>query len=491
MPTISVENTGPVARAVIHVPAGGGVTVLRGRNGIGKSNALAAVESLVNKIAPAFSIRDGQKNARVDGFGATLTVGRRSHHSGDLEVESIDGRLKLADLVDPGIQNLESADAKRIKALVQLAGVEADPALFHSLLGGKAEFERVSAVIADPDSDILKLAAKIKRDIETAARKAEDDSARALGNADAKRQQAGDVDLRKESNSQTLQAVLETAIAEKSRLEEADRNYRVNATARDGARAFLEKSRASYRGPTVAEAQAREEQAGAKFSDCADEVERLETALRDAKSAKVRASQELEAASDARQAAQSHQQAIEQWEATLQGPTGQPVTGLDAAVAAVKSAREAMEYGVRVRDARNALEAAEGFKGQAQAYALRGEKLREAAAGVDEVLSGLVGRVGSVLRVQAGRLVLTTDRGTEFFAELSDGERWKLAIDIAVDVLGQSGLLVIPQRAWGELQPAVRQEIHEHAKARGVVVLTAMATDEAELVADTYEGSAA
>lgn len=54
--------------------------------------------------------------------------------------------------------------------------------------------------------------------------------------------------------------------------------------------------------------------------------------------------------------------------------------------------------------------------------------IREKAASTDDVLSGLVSRLGSTLFVKRGRLMVTSDRGEESFWDLSDGERSEIAV---------------------------------------------------------------
>ena len=84
------------------------------------------------------------------------------------------------------------------------------------------------------------------------------------------------------------------------------------------------------------------------------------------------------------------------------------------------------------------------------------------------------------------------NRGTICVSELSDGTRSKVAIDIGIAALARLGvpnklmILTIPQRIYGEFQPKTRGEIDEHAKACGVHVLTALATDDDQLTAEPY-----
>ena len=82
-----------------------------------------------------------------------------------------------------------------------------------------------------------------------------------------------------------------------------------------------------------------------------------------------------------------------------------------------------------------------------------------------------------MLRVESGRLVTDTARGVTFYSELSMGERWRIALDLAADQVGEGGIIVVPQEAYESLDPQARDAIHKHAVARRVVVLTAEATD--------------
>ncbi|RMF87703.1 MAG: hypothetical protein D6741_20230 [Planctomycetota bacterium] len=71
---IQIENVGPIERLAIPLPDAG-VVVLRGRNGSGKSHALAAVDSLVGGRGKV-PCRDGAKKGIVEGVGAKITIGR-------------------------------------------------------------------------------------------------------------------------------------------------------------------------------------------------------------------------------------------------------------------------------------------------------------------------------------------------------------------------------------------------------------------------------
>ena len=117
MATVEIENVGPVEHLSLPIPVGGGIVVLKGRNGRGKTKAREAVDKLTSGRG-AVSVRDGALRGQVSGFGATLKVARSATRSGVLEVESLDGKLSVADLVSPPVKEAAAADARRVKTLV-------------------------------------------------------------------------------------------------------------------------------------------------------------------------------------------------------------------------------------------------------------------------------------------------------------------------------------------------------------------------------------
>ena len=101
------------------------------------------------------------------------------------------------------------------------------------------------------------------------------------------------------------------------------------------------------------------------------------------------------------------------------------------------------------------------------------DKLRAAGKATDDILSGLVGKLGTALKVKSGRLILDTKRGETCFADLSPGERWKIALDIAIEQVGAGGVLPIPQEAWESLDPTNRRMLAEHVAGKHVTFITA------------------
>src|SRR5262245_51934587 len=120
---ISVDDIGPIHHFEFTIPEDGGVVVLKGRNGLGKSNVLRAVDALTTGYGKGdLRARDGAVAGQVQGFGVTLRVGRRATRSGELEVLALDSdRFSVIDVLAPPIKDPQAADTHRIKALVQLA----------------------------------------------------------------------------------------------------------------------------------------------------------------------------------------------------------------------------------------------------------------------------------------------------------------------------------------------------------------------------------
>jgi len=120
----------------------------------------------------------------------------------------------------------------------------------------------------------------------------------------------------------------------------------------------------------------------------------------------------------------------------------------------------------------------------------RGAKmLREAAKRTDEILSDTICKLIPHMRVEEERLLYNYPKRGKYipFDELSQGEAYSIAIDIAASVLGVGGVFVLSQAAWGELNDRSRAEVAIRCREKGCTMLTAQATLDPELVATIYE----
>ena len=151
---------------------------------------------------------------------------------------------------------------------------------------------------------------------------------------------------------------------------------------------------------------------------------------------------------------------------------------LAAAEQDVQAARTASENGTLIRAAKARLAEADELDVQRKAAVVQSERLRDAAksvldvlaAGVKELVPGL--QINNEFRIVVPHPIRTSC----YYADLSHGERWKMALDIAVNSFerrGERGVLSIPQEAWEGLDGINRQLIAEHVASTDLIVFTA------------------
>lgn len=188
MESITLKDIGPVKEISFQLQ-GFGLTVLSAKNGKGKSIVLDAIQKAALGKG-RLPLRDGARRGMVDAGGVVITVGGTTRYTGEFQVENLESRLPLAQLVDPGIKSAEAADKARIKALVALTGVEASRALFASHPAFASDFGDVVSDEATQTDDLVDMAARVKREYEAKAREAEKEADREEGHVRGlKRQQ--------------------------------------------------------------------------------------------------------------------------------------------------------------------------------------------------------------------------------------------------------------------------------------------------------------
>jgi len=478
--TIRLENVGPIDRLSIPLPDAG-VVVLRGRNGAGKSHALAAVDSLIGGRGRP-PCRDGARKGLVEGVGAKITIGRSTRRTGEAEVVTLEGRLDISQLVQPPIKDEEAADRQRIKALIQLSGQPADAQTFKTILPDDIELGELLAP-GDLAGDPVSVASKIKRALEAEARRFERTAADALSRANTLEGQIGDaaLDVLDEQDAveqrRGAEAELEKALLALRELETRAEQVEQRRQQAEKAKQTLDSLRSQVPADQSIESLEVEE------AELAGKIEKLERALAVARERR----QQLRRQLDQARRVQAQIEQLEQVVAKVPEPVpGEQIEQARQAVAEARKEYDRAVEAVRIyRIQQQALEARQ----QLRAAEISAERLRRAARATDDVLNDLVGRVTGRLRVEAGRLVCDTDRGVEPFSELSPGERWRIALEIAVEQVGQGGLVTVPQECWEGLDPINRAEIAEIARQVGVVILTAEA-DQCEEIRAEIAGDA-
>lgn len=457
MSTITIENVGPIKNLDIPIPENGGIVVLRGANGAGKTSALEATQRVLGGNQQ-LSCRDGCPKGQVSGLGVKITVGRSTRRTGELEAIHLEGKLSIAELVDPRLKNDDVADAKRIKAMVALSDTQADEVLFRDVIG---EDLFVAAVNDDKAGlDLLEMSARIKADLHGYARRRESEAVSQQGKADGHRNAAGDP-ARSEVNETSLKTAMlstakeETSLREKRRIG-LDLNDRIIF-----ARKSLEEN--SYPTPEfVAE----------KEAICTNAIEATRKADSVLQAAVQSQAKLLEEIIGIRREAAKAAKFYDVISAAKSASWPSEIC-VESATVAAGEASEAWDKAVVGREAARQLALASECDKDAKRAAQKAVDARDAAKACDVVLERAIR--SDVLTIRDGRLYVSTSRGSTLFSELSDGERWEIAIDLAADAVGKNGLLVVPQSAWEGLDSDNRVLIANRARERCITVITAEA----------------
>jgi hypothetical protein len=492
---LAIENVGPVKKIAIDVPRAG-VVVWKGRNGAGKTTLLNAIDAAGRGVGKP-PITDGEDRAEVRLGDVVLRVGKRNQRSGEPEFEMLDGKYSLADLIDPGFKKREACDEHAIKTLAQLSG-SGDVSLFYELAGGQEAFEALVPAEVAGDSDVVALAGRIERALQSKARAEEDAATGADAKADAFSASASQVDVNGPYDENDLAESRSWAERECGRLEQkaadAEAKLREARVAQDA----LEDAEAETDGPSIADAELALTQARGLVTDRLAVVNQLEQQLRNAKAELLKAESGVREAETTLTSAQNTAKTLAKFRATVEAAKNVDTVSEQE----LANAREAVELAkaaeLRGRDIRRAIEAreqADAWRKKAAEHRKAADKLRQAAAATDDVLSGLVGKLGSPLFVERGRLLVQSDRGKESFWDLSDGERSELAVTVFANAIrqhnpGRDCQLTLPQSFWEGLDFNGRKRIAELMERQGVLAWTAECSrdegDEQELHAEVY-----
>jgi len=477
--TIHIENVGPIESLDLPLPEGGGVVVLHGRNGAGKSSAIRAVHALAGGDEK-LTVRDGEPAGNVVGLGASLHVSvaakKRQTRGGELVARSLGSDVDPSVLVDPGLVSEEAADGRRARVLCALAGAPADLDRFARLVGGSEVLEELASTKAAGASDLPTMAGLLKRDIEKAARASEETVEREESRAMGLTSGLSDVDLDAPSDEGELRAAVEAAADALAEARGAARGAAARAEKHAAAQAELERALEQTAGVSVEDAEAEHRAAVSEQAAADDEVKRIEAALSAARAEARRLADAATAKAERLALVRSTLAQVDAARAVVDAGLGDPGPD-ESSLAALQRAHEdavaALERGTLVREARRRHNEAAVHLRAAQGARSHAEKLRAAARGCWDVVAEAVAKLGvGGLRFADGRLVIDTDRGTVPFSELSEGERWSVALPACIAAVGEGGLLAIEQEAWEGLDPDNRARIQAAAVEAGVWIAT-------------------
>ena len=480
---VVVKDLGPISRLSFPMPTGGGVVVMRARNGAGKTSVLDGVSIALRQSGSLNRRRDAEGPAEVSVGGVTARTGSRTSHTGELEVCSIDDRLNLLDFIKPPVADPVAADGRRIKALLSLTGVEADFKLFEELLPA-GMMTKYTQAATRRQTDIVAMAREAKKDLQEEARFAEADADQAAGAVAATKAALVGLNLKGESDDAVLRQKHLYAVAHKATLTAQAKSAADANKAREDAAARIEQAAAAYTGLSLADAKSAMakavDAANAKHATMEDLRKQFENAEKESKTADEVVRNSIETMNSA----EAHEKAVVALKAAaagdpVKGPTADDLANAEKAIA---NTADAINLGVRIRDAAAKSAKLEEYKNAAADHTAAAKQIREAAGRVEDVLSAAVKAPG--LSIKEGRL--WSDEHNDYFGNLSEGQRIKIALNITLPIVGEGGLLPLPQECFQDLDPTNRTMVNELAKKNRVTILTAEVAD-GDIRAELFE----
>jgi energy-coupling factor transporter ATP-binding protein EcfA2 len=464
--SIEVENIGPIKKLTVAIPEEGGVVIVSGPNGIGKSTFLDATKAVLGDKAKRSDLRsmDGTEKGKASIGRCRLTVGRSNRCSGELDVLSIEGTADLAEIVDPGIQDPSRADKRRLEAIFALAG----EATQGRDIRGELNILEAWAVPDEVwEGSILDVSMKVKTFLHGLARVKEKESVEAASQAEILRGGRVEADLEDLESIEDLDSQLVDANAGVIRLQERMKAAQEARESEEKIRATL----AEAEGETLAEIQQRHKQACHDLGLKIAEVERAERE-------RDRLKDEVESIAKELDKAQARENARVKLDELLAQRSQAP------GEADLEEARQRVSDLTRRRDtARDIAKVAEDLERAralhdqaAQAERVAREARDLAGDPLEEAVAKFVGQVFPGASVIDGRLMLGSRRGRVAFGQLSHGERWTTVLSLALSFVSEETVLVIPQEAWEGLDGANRKKIDDWARERKTCVLAAQAS---------------
>jgi energy-coupling factor transporter ATP-binding protein EcfA2 len=462
MTTIEIEDIECIEH--LSIPIKPGVIVLRGANGSGKSAALEAIDKAMGgggKVTPRDGARRG--SATIGDFRLTATQ-KTNRSSGELAVESIQSRVDLARIVDPGLKDDEAADRERIKQIIGLMGVVARPSDYYDACGGQTSYAEL-AVDDDTDDPIL-LASRVKRALEMRARERERLADKEKGKVESLSVELEGVDLDTPCDKDKL--AHESSQLHEQLIRLVDRKQEAAKRLGEAFAAKTKLESIEYDGPTV-------DKAMEDYASAQDTVGMLRRQLDDAERAEMLAKSALNAAQSHSQLVESCKQIIA--EATDHESSTPTPTEIEEAQEKHNTSVKAVADGERVREALVREDELQKRAAHLSELTTEAKRYRRAAGSIDDVLSSLIG-TGGVVRVEAGRAVCDTDRKRgEPMAEMSHGQRWTVAIELAAAASPEHGIVVISQEGWEGLDPTHRKLVRDLLLEKNLCAITAESDD--------------
>lgn len=480
--TIDVTNPGPIEGVFsIDLSKGPGVYELRGARGTGKSTILSSIE-LLSGHKVDITLHDGALSGKVEGLGVVAPIGGRKRRKGELTCDTIDAeKFSLTDLLDPPGKTPEVRDAHAIKALAVLSEVKADQTLYYEIAGGQAEFDGLGiAETTDPVMLATRVKAAFDKLATQAARTAEAEAKHAIPLEHV----PDGLDMSQSSDLVTLGGYRDHARDTLRSMQTDRENGQFEERGAALAKERLEEVEEGYSGPTSVAAQAAQTDTKTAWNASVREVERLGVELVNAKSVEREKSHDHAIAAEQHETAKQHDQAVASLTDTATKEVEYPgLADVDDAAAAVSEATVAYDLGVRIHDAKKNHEIATIHRDAEKTAEKEAAGARNKAGQVFDILAQSLNMKHLEVQNVDGfpRLFVQHQRrGKTAFDRvngLSDGERVDFALRELFPHIDSPGLLPIPQRAWQDLQPTDRMNVHKLAAENGLCIFGAQVDD--------------
>ncbi len=447
---------------------GPGVFVARGPNGAGKSSAIEAIKAANGDKDAKAEPSDGHAKGEVRGAGGEvlMAVGNRRKLAGDLPTLRLVSTGAIGRLIDPQIQDSETAAKARIRALLTLMPLPADDAARMELTANDEELQLW--IKSDPSKDAAEMAEAVRKRANELANELEKRSAEAAGeelSMNALIEGLGQLDF--EAGDLKAQEMVLTQLAHVASVKAETAQARLT----------LERQQAQIRetlgaAPNVAAAQMEFDAALAALNEA-------QAAL---KVASAKWEEKGRGLNTAKQADAAYQRQAEILKRPVEGATAQEA--IEAANAS-DAQRGRVERARKVDQAKQYLVSANAAKVRREKCADRAVVLRGIAKGTATALGELLARRGlQGLGITEGRLVVLDPAAPggmkDFDLRLSFGERVRAALGIALaGFRGASEgtdqrlpVLALEPGFWLALDDGHKAEVNQIAKERGVCLIT-------------------
>lgn len=479
MAKVKIQSVQAVQYIEFDMPEGtGGVRIFRGPNGAGKTTSLNCLNALLGQKI-SFKPTEGAPKGLIEGLGVTKTIQSKTTTKGEVDVSSLEGRFSFNDLCDPPIKDPAARNKSRIRALAGLTAKNATASDFAELFDNIGEFAKVvKPELVRGVTDPLELADIVKASAESVAR----DKEAFVDDATSRWQLAVEQSkgAKPDQEPAPVKDLANKYSVAQQELQAAEELVRANAKAVEH-NAKVDQMLARHNEAKPAK---QPEEIGEQLKKIRKTVADLELQLATAK----KTAETLQSNFDAALAWGDRLAEIEQsrLEVSEHVPDVEPLrVAADAALQALESAEETKQ---RWEAAVKAKELAEKIQ-LAKADA---ERFRTIAASTGSVVTKMLPKSCPLQVNEHGILGVHYDKRGHWIPldELSEGEQWEVALSVAIEAVGEGGVIPCDQKAWQSLDVASKNAVAKQCRESKVYLVTGEVA-EGPLRVEEYEAVAA